>query len=149
MLRKGCASKVGVLIFLLFCQFSLINQIVVFLRASPLYHFTYSNISPSVPGSTHQCSFAYIFIYIYLHAREDLGIPRWGFCCLIEPTTANRVPNIQRNITTKTFLYFISPTLKTGLISNVCFLSVDCAIKEDGLILFALVKTAVCSSPGT
>lgn len=59
------ANKVAVaLTFLLFCQFSLINQIVAVFRASPFYHGTYSDISPSVLGSTHQRPVPYMLTTI-------------------------------------------------------------------------------------
>lgn len=75
----GCANKFVALIFLLCCQFSLINEIEVVFRASPFYHGTYSNISPSVPGSPHRCPFASTSIYIYPHPRHDMYLSIWAF----------------------------------------------------------------------
>jgi len=75
-----------------------------------------------------------------------MGISILGFCYLLEHTIANEVVNIQRNIITRKFLYFISPTLMTVLESNVFFLSIDYAINEDGIILFAFVKKVVDST---
>lgn len=71
----GFANRTVALIFLSFSQFSLINQTVVAVRASPFYRCTYLNICPLVPGYAHQSPFAYILNYVYPHSRDDILAP--------------------------------------------------------------------------
>lgn len=105
---------------------SLINEIVVVfssLQGFPLlpwYLLKHFSISSRLPTT------AYILA------------PGLRFCCLLEHTIANGVVNILRNITTVKFLYLISPTLKTGLVNNVCFLLVTVPSRRMGLFYLPL-----------
>lgn len=84
----GCANKA--LIFLLFSQFSLINQIVVVFKVFP-FTTVFIQISPSVPSFTYWCLSLHLITYIYLHPWGSIYLSIWAFLIWAFPLSWNTI----------------------------------------------------------